>query len=157
MLGNLQEKLRNHMRTARDTYNRFWELVGRGDFDGIRELASPNFLLHLPSQPPLPLPQAIEAAKAWRRAFSDFGQTQKFLESFESSDGRHFAAVVQERLSHDGDFEVPGNPVLPATYNDVDIQSNHVFTVDDTGHMTEWYIQFDTAALAAQMGAPTAA
>jgi hypothetical protein len=138
------------MPLAQETYNAFWALVRKGDFEGIRDLAHPDFELSLPGMPPLRLDAAITTARAWKTGFSDFGDNQQILHAFASADGLHWGAAIRETLRHDGPFNTPTGTISP-TFREVPLGSIHLFGVTPDGQMLSWRIEFDATGLVAQL------
>jgi predicted ester cyclase len=141
------------MGIARQTVERWWELVESHRYEEAAELAHPDADISMPGGARYRGPAELRGVvQTYLTAFP--GMRHEIVHAVETAD----AVAVELRITmrHDGPFVTPVG-VLPPSGREVVLQSCDVIRVDADGRIVAWHTYFDTASLLAELVAAPAA
>ena len=124
--------------------NRAWEASGKGDFETLKELGTPEYVWYLPSNSTKPISreEAIEKAKRLHNAFPDISFS---IEELIAVGDKVISRYIM-RGTHQGEFAG-----IPATGNKVEISGIMIGRIEN-GKIVEEREDWDMLGFMQQLG-----
>jgi hypothetical protein len=142
---------------AYDTFSNIWkDYFEPRNYEGLREVVTPDFRLSLPGAPgPLDIDGAIGAAQEWGDTFENFGDTspatRQVLSHEETDDGLTATVRLRETFRHTGVLTAPSGEEIQPTGRTVTLDSEHKFRTTPDGKVGEWGVDYNPADLIKQL------